>query len=363
MKTILLFVLCFAMYAIHSQIQETQIQETESIVFWNVENYFDPFRDTLIADADFTPMGAQHWTWKKFVKKRNALAKTLVALGVSPSSFQPPAIIGLCEIENYLVLKQLITETPLAPLQYGIIHRNSSDPRGIDVAMLYRKSAFEPLKSTYYALHNPVDSQRIATRDILYVKGLFTSALDAEQKSDTLHLFVNHWPSKRGGAIASAPRRLAASATLRRVVDSVLEAQPQARLLIMGDFNDTPESEAIAQLLYSADSLHTLHNISAGPSYKYQGRWSCIDQFMVSRALRQDVTDVSVARFGFLLEQDKTHLGEKPYRTFLGPRYQGGISDHLPIRVKIATFACYGHQGDGKKGNRQDTAYEPVLCR
>ncbi len=329
------------------------------VVFWNVENYFDPFDDPLTNDNDFTPQGYYSWTWKRFLKKRNDLAKVLIACGQhdsgngsgsannsgngsANSTWEAPCIIGLCEVENFFVLHQLVTDSPLAPLGYGIVHRDSPDPRGIDVALLYRKTDFNLLEKRFYTLSHE-DGTPVATREILYVKGIYANR-------DTLHFFVNHWPSKLGGAAAQA-LRLHASRVLLQAVDSILTDTPGAGIVVMGDFNDSPRSRAVRYL-----EQGSLTNVSAGDTYKFQGAWGCIDQFLVSSSVQDALSYVKVNRIPFLLEPDATYMGLKPRRTYLGPAYKGGISDHLPISLKIINFTGYVRP-PGKH-----PSHEAILC-
>lgn len=299
------------------------------VIFWNVENYFDPFDDPLTNDNDFTPGGSYSWTWHRFVKKRNDIAKTLIACGtIGGKKWEAPCIIGLCEIENRFVLHQLVNDSPLAPMGYGIVHRDSPDSRGIDVALLYRKARFRPLKVIHYSIPGQ-DSLAVGTRTILYVKG----ELD---RCDTVHFLVNHWPSKRGG-IQAEKRRMIAAEILLTITDSIFLTSPGARILVMGDFNDPPGSPPLRRLESGA-----LTNVSAGDTYKYKGAWECPDQFLVSPSIKQDLEYVKVARLPHLLERDRTHMGNKPRRTYQGPVYKGGISDHLPITLKFITFVSYG---------------------
>ena len=298
------------------------------VIFWNVENYFDPFDDPLTNDNDFTIKGEYAWTWPRFYKKRNEIVKTLIACGQKDDgSWEAPCIIGLCEIENFFVLYQLINDTPLSRLGYGIIHRDSPDPRGIDVALLYRKERFRPAGTAFYPIPD-TNGSFLRTREILYVRGIL-------DQRDTLHFFVNHWPSRRGGARAETNRQ-AASTLLQRVVDSIGNVSAGARIVVMGDFNDPPEAPVLRSL--SSDSLI---NVSAGDTYKYKGVWECMDQFLVSPTVNRELEYVKVARLPHLLERDQAHLGHKPKRTYQGPAYRGGISDHLPITLKFITFVSY----------------------
>ena len=281
------------------------------LFFWNLENFFDPFDDPATLDDEFTARGEKRWTWKRFEHKRNGIAKTVLAA----SQFgEPPALCAFAEVENRMVLRQLIRETPLEKLDYDIIHRDSPDPRGIDVALIYRKSRFKPLRVEALRV-----SEEFDTRDILYVKGILGA--------DTVHLFVNHWPSKRGGAAESGPKRAAAATRLTAACDSIREASPKQRIIALGDFNDTPENISLP--------LHNLATPFAARgegTLKYRGIWEMIDQALVS-----DTTGCRLHIFkpAFLVEPDPAFTGDKPRRTYIGPRHNGGLSDHLPIVLTI----------------------------
>ncbi len=350
------------------------------VMFWNLENFFDPFISTpkdstngffremtssqIAAEQAFTPAGEKFWTWKKFAQKRDNIAKTIALVKEQFGLF--PAIIGVCEVENYFVLKQLAQNSILAPLDYGIIHKDSPDRRGIDAALLYRKSEFRPVDVNFYpikikkesvgiesniadSLNAPQDSV-LNSRLLVYAKGVFKGL-------DTLHFLVTHWPSKLGGEKLSFHRRMAASNLVGRVTDSILNADPKANIVVMGDFNDNATSLAMRKL----DNLvnMSLMGDKRQYTYKYKESWSRIDHFLISPNLLDDMeqdntkqdaavwSDGSlkwlfctpsgsiVFRHGFLLEKDALYLGEKVRRTLIGPRYNGGTSDHLPILLKI----------------------------
>ena len=318
------------------------------VMFWNVENYFDPFDDPLKNDDEFTAVGERRWTWVRFEKKRDALAQAIVAAGDVWGEL--PALVGLAEVENRMVVSQLVRKTMLDELGYGYVHRESPDARGIDVALLYRRDVFRVIA---------VDSLRIPeveTRDILYV---FFREMPGQARHDgdyswaglverqvlsgpdlagpekvlprggddrTLHVFVVHLPSKRGGARASDSRREAALGVLQGAVDSLLNDDPDCRIVVMGDFNDTdPAVTGLVQPPFDGDP--------AKPgTLRYHGRWERIDHFFLSPA-----TNGAMQIFapGFLLEPDAAWLGDKPRRTYIGPQYHGGLSDHLPILLKM----------------------------
>ena len=318
---------------------ETQSQQAR-IAFYNTENFYDTKNDSLKNDEEFLPDGAKHWTYQRFRLKIIRLYQTFTAMGGGDM----PAIIGLCEVENRDVLDRLIYDTPLEKTGYRIIHRDSPDARGVDVALLYRPDIFEPDTSSW--LNVPLPGNE-TTREILHVRGRLW-------KDDTIHLYVNHWPSRFGGAGASAAKRLVAARTLAASVKEVLTADPLSNIIIMGDFNDEPGDESILALnkiiLNSGiDSLPALINLSEKKSLldyegtiKHQGSWSIFDQVIVSPAIIHGnkgclvvskKTEIFSARF--LLEPDATYTGYKPFRTYSGPGYNNGFSDHLPVSILL----------------------------
>ncbi len=306
------------------------------VMFWNVENYFDPFKDSIKNDLEFTPGGTYHWTWRKFQKKRNDLVKTLFLVGEKYGKM--PALIGLAEVENYFVLNQLIYHTSLSKCDYKIIHDESPDPRGIDVALIYDNSRFELLEKEFITIDT------LSTRQILYAKGFVRSSSDTTGDfvtnnrvlTDTLYLFVNHWPSKRGGAKASNWKRTLAAGLLMHKIDSIYSvysdnSTTDPHIIIMGDFNEEPSG----QLLQSINPLKLVNIFAEYPknsgTYKYKGKWQYIDQFILSQEIAKSAILCEPFRCPFILEPDKAYFGQKPFRTYIGPRYNGGVSDHLPI--------------------------------
>ena len=297
------------------------------IMFWNLENFFYPQKN-----AEFHP-GEKTITWKRFGQKSNKVSKTIIA--IKDIEGQYPSLIGLCEVENMGTLKSLIKHTPLSRLGYRIIHKDSPDSRGIDVALLYRDDHFIILGASFLRVKS------FRTRDILYAKMLSVAL------KDTLHVFVNHWPSKLGGEKKSLPKRMEVAVLLKSAVDSVLERNSSAKIVVMGDYNDSPTS---APLNYLANKgkpalCNSLINLSANlkdsliatraeiyGTHKYNGGWEMLDQFLVSSSI---TGRVSVLAFPHLLEKDKRYLGNKTRRTFTGPRFNGGASDHLPVLLKI----------------------------
>ncbi len=320
------------------------------VVFWNLENFFDTRFEPGSEDGEFSSMGERRWGWRRFAKKRDGIAKVLIDIG-SRNGPSPgfPTLAGFAEVENRYVLNQLIYETPLAFAGYRIIHRDSPDRRGIDVALLYRKEYYKPIKNSYIDISKHIATQVAGstvtgkesirdesynTREILYSKGVINEL-------DTIHVLVNHWPSKYGGEKASAPYRKAAADALKRVCDSILSRNIRANLLIMGDFNDTPESNVIKGFVEEVGLINPYTEKGRG-TIKYEGGWEQIDMFIISENLTDGSEPISTGRecfdifnAGYLLERDRNYTGKRPKRTYLGPRYNGGLSDHLPIVLKI----------------------------
>lgn len=342
----LLFGVCL-LYIAGKPLQDNEFRGANAlrVVFYNVENLFDPFRDTLINDVEFTPQGIRGWSYTRFVKKCQQLGKVLIATG----GWEAPDIIGLCEIENRFVLRKLLEHSALGRLDYKIVHYDSPDARGIDVALLYRPDKFSVLHSEPIPVIFPGEGMR-STRDILYIKGLAFGA-------DTLHLFVNHWPSRYGGYMVTKPLREFTGRLLRSRSDSILLFDPLAGIVMMGDFNDPPDEHSLVfSLGAKLDSVNLdqtdLYNLMSGlfqnpaaGSHKYQGHWSTIDQFIVSQSLLFGKRTLGVHPAGarifaedFILEDDPAHTGKRPNRTFNGMQYNGGYSDHLPIIVDIVNL-------------------------
>lgn len=300
------------------------------MVFWNLENYFDPFDDSLTVDEEFTPGGYKHYTWKKFLVKRNLIAKTLLSMHDRYGDF--PVLAAFAEVENRMVLRQLVEQTPLAKLGCGIIHRDSPDSRGIDVALIYRKELFEVLEVN---VHEVLTGRERPTRDILYVAGVLAGTWD------TIHIFVNHWPSKFGGDEYSRPFRQAASDTLRRAVlglrDSLSGELPA--VVVTGDFNDIPDAPPVLSLTSGTGLVNlamSLHRRGEG-TLKYNGKWELIDHFLVSPAVGEAVMEIY--SHSMLLEEDDKFLGVKPLRSYYGPMWHGGASDHLPIVLLLPSVS------------------------
>ena len=324
-------------------LQSLRAQEPFQVMFYNVENYFDTVNNPEKNDEAFTPDGFKHWNFFKYRAKQNRIAKTIMAVG----KWQMPAVVCLAEVENRHVLKDLLTFSPLERFNYRIIHKQSPDWRGIDVAMLYRPEAFEVIDSQFIKVTFPKDSFN-ATRDILHTKGV------TKRAQDTLHLFINHWPSRYGGKAKTDPKRARAASLLKAEINRIFAQQPKAKIIITGDFNDGPMNASLKQVLNATvDSQklgsHRLINLmypqatsSNKGSYKYQYQWHTFDQFVVSKALlktpkglKTGLEHAHIYRQPFLMTKDDDYPGKIPHRTYLGPRYKDGFSDHLPIYLNL----------------------------
>jgi len=314
-------------------ISQTSDSHTEKVMFYNVENFFDTYDDSLTDDNDFLPDGLMRWNLTRYNKKVNSVYKTIIAAG----EWEPPAIVAFCEIENRKILEDLIFGTNLSKFNYGIIHQESPDRRGIDVCLIYRKNVAQVL-SFAYLIPEVLKNQNFNSRSVLYAK-LFSG-------SDTIHLFVNHWPSRRGGVLAGEYTRLQIASMLKGKVDSILNrTQNTAKIIILGDFNCTPEDQDIQSVVTAGDSLINLseHIRDKGfGTYRYMGRWEMIDQVIVSKGILNSKsgiyskTDlVRIFHPDFLLKKDAKYPGSSPYSTYSGYKYQGGYSDHLPVILEL----------------------------
>lgn len=298
-------------------------------MFYNTENYFDADHDSSITYNEFTPDGNLHWTKSKYINKRNSIYKVIKAVG----GWNSVTLVGLAEIENSFVLSDLINNTLLVKEDYKVVHFESNDFRGIDVALLYNSKRFSLIHAEKIVIRDPHNTN-FTTRDILYVKGLL--------ETDTLHVFVNHWTSRYRGYLESEPYRLLASKALLYLTDSICANHENANIVLMGDFNDSPKNKSLKLItgtqLCGFDNIEPISSISEmRGTLKYNGNWLNFDQFFVTSSLSNGTNGLKCSSPAyiydaeFLLEVDQQHLGMKPHRTNIGFKYNGGTSDHLPI--------------------------------
>lgn len=337
----LIFIVCiYSLLCRNNGLAQNSIPAEEfSFMFYNVENFFDCENDSLTSDDEFTPEGDRRWSQARLHSKAERLAKVILAAG----KWNPPVFVGLCEIENIEVLELLTKIAPLSKYHYKIVQKDSPDERGIDVALIYRAELFRPFSYEAIPVTDPKDKS-FKTRDILRVSGVLNGC-------DTLHLFVNHWPSRYGGIMETMKYRQLAAESLKRSIEATKAEFSDAKIVCMGDFNDTPKDESMSLILNAkesddAETDDELVNLSAGwlsapvQTIKSQYTWDVFDQWVVSddflttgrcfRFLKAEVFDA-----GFLLEPDTKFGGVKPKRTYVGFKYQEGFSDHLPVILRV----------------------------
>jgi endonuclease/exonuclease/phosphatase family metal-dependent hydrolase len=334
------FLFCLSLILLIAKSNAQNNDAEYSILFYNVENLFDVRNDSLTADDEFTPAGERHWTRKRFENKINNISKVILSAG----GWQMPDLIALAEIENRYVLEKLTKDTPLKTTPYKIIHKESPDPRGIDVALVYNSETFYPLDYAYYPLEDKNGGIR-RSREILYVLGTVDGG-------DSIHVFVNHWPSRYSGLLKTRPARQQAAHLLLSKYEKIVQKNEKAKVVIVGDFNDQPNDESISQGLGADDPLKHesagLFNLSLPwtkqeeGTLKYQGQWFVFDQIIVSpgllfatNGLRTNPENATICKLPFLFEADETRGGRKLLRTYTGYHYNGGFSDHLPVLLKL----------------------------
>lgn len=310
-----------------------------TFLFYNTENFFDCENDPLTNDDEFTPSGNRRWTPARLRAKTERLAKVIATAG----KWNPPAFVGLCEVENITVLDLLVNSSPLKKNDYRIILKESADERGIDVAFIYRPDLFKPFNYQSFPLVDPSD-QLFRTRDILLVSGVLNA-------KDTLHVFVNHWPSRYGGLMETVRYRKLAANKLKEAIENLYLHYPKARIICMGDFNDEPNDVSLKEVLGAIPDRNSfpdgkMINLSAAWSscsvktLKNQYIWQIFDQWIVSDYFLENRSglrflEAKILDDHFLLEPDLKFGGFKPKRTYVGFTYQEGFSDHLPIVLRV----------------------------
>jgi predicted extracellular nuclease len=328
--------------------QHSFSQENFRVMFYNVENLFDTEKEPGKNDGEFQPTSKKYWNKKKYLLKLSNIAKVITAVG----EWKIPALVGMCEVENDKVMRDLCQFSPLKAQGYKYIITNCDDRRGIDVALLYQPDQFKLLEQRAYKVR--FASPQKVTRDILHATGIVRSR-------DTIDVFVCHYPSRIGGEKASEPGRVRVSEVLREQVERLHQVRRKAHIIIMGDFNDEPSNKSISNTLkareYSGEKLpdsyglqlfnlfYTYEKQDGKGSHKYRGHWGMLDQMIVSERLLNPASNMKLvpqsARIfseDFLLTDDKSGGGKRPKRTFFGMKYEAGFSDHLPI---YADFSVY----------------------
>jgi len=341
MNCISLFLTAFCVYCVGLGAQTPY--HVRTIAFYNVENLFDTENDSLTFDDDRTSEGKDNWTISRYEKKIANIAKVLSQIGAGITKTSPD-IIGLCEVENKSVVEDLIHHNYLNDKNYGIIHFDSPDERGIDVALLYKKSAFIPdsFKSHRLLILND-EGFRDYSRDQLVVGGF----LDNEE----IYFMVNHWPSRSGGEARSRPSRIAAAKLNKHIIDSIVRLNADSKIISMGDFNDDPTNDSFKKVLKTKGKAINLKEGSLfNPMEKlfrkgigslaYRDKWNLFDQIFFTSNLINDKKDsysfwkAGVFSASYLLDPAGRYKGY-PLRTYAGGSYIGGYSDHFPVYMHL----------------------------
>jgi len=328
---------CFA-----QQLEKNKQYYLSAIGFWNVENLYDTLNDVWKNDEEFTPFGVNAWTGKRYWTKIDRLAEVIsqMATDVTPDGL---AILGLCEIENKSVVKDLVNSPRLKKRNYQIVHIEGPDIRGVDPSFIYNPNYFKFVRAINYPVTLVTDSTH-KTRDILVVSGLFNG--------EALTVLVNHWPSRRGGEMASRPNRNGAAKVARHIADSILMTDAKAKVVIMGDLNDDPVNECVKKIIGTYSNIKEVNdNLFFNPMEKpykegtgtlaWQDSWNLFDQTLLNKNWipgKYDTWQYYAVRIfnKDYLKSDFGNFKGYPFRTYSGGAYTAGYSDHFPVYFLIA---------------------------
>jgi endonuclease/exonuclease/phosphatase family metal-dependent hydrolase len=325
--------------------QKKKEYKINTVAFYNLENLFDYEDDPLTFDDDRTPEGKDHWTKEMYEAKLANMAKVISEIGADVAGTSP-AIIGVSEVENRRVLEDLLNQAPLVNKDYGIVHFDSPDRRGIDVALLYKKRLFTPTNSKAYelVLYNDHDrTKRLFTRDQLLVSGM----LDGEK----INVIVNHWPSRYGGEERSRPKRMKAAELNKHIMDSLFSENPYAKIISMGDMNDDPTSPSMKEVLKTHseregmkmkelyDPMEDMFKKGMG-TLAYRDAWNLFDQIVLSTEFtKKDYSSYRFYKAGIFnptyLSNPRGRYKGYPFRSFANGGFTGGYSDHFPVYVYL----------------------------
>jgi predicted extracellular nuclease len=349
MKPYIIFCLYVLVFVFQVNILKAQAPQhhVACVGFYNIENLFDTLDAPDINDADFLPTGAYNYDTKIYTQKQHNMARVISELGteLTPDGV---AILGVAEVENAKVLEDLTSQPELAGRKYRIVHYDSPDERGIDVGLLYQPKYFRVLGSMPVPLTLTLpDGKSDFTRDILYVTGML--------ETDTLHILVNHWPSRRGGESASQPYRMAAAQVCKNISDSLMNLNPEAKIIIMGDLNDDPVSASVKDVLRAGferkkmkrnglyNVMYDFYKNGIG-TLAYQDSWNLFDQIIISKSLAQLKSDdyhlfQSVVYNKPYMIQKTGQFKGYPLRSFVGNNWMNGYSDHFPVYMFLVKKA------------------------
>ena len=344
MKVTLLLIACIGSISVGLAQELDPEKEYVSVCvgFYNLENLFDTLDTEHVRDSEFTPDGSKNWNTEKYQQKLENMASVIAAMatGVNPDG---PAVLGVCEIENISVLEDLVKMPAIKNRNYKIVHYDSPDKRGIDVALLYQEKYFTLESSRTISL--VTEDTGFYTRDQLLVSGI----LDGEE----MHFMVSHWPSRRGGEKRSRPKREAAADLGRSVIDSIQAVNPKAKVVYMGDLNDNPNNSSVKSHLNCESNIHRvshpkLYNPMANLFQKgigtaaWRDNWNLFDQIICTPELVTKDADYDTYRFylakiynkDFLIQSEGSYAGY-PFRSFVGNNWLGGYSDHFPVYILL----------------------------
>ncbi|WP_282088568.1 endonuclease [Aquimarina algiphila] len=305
-----------------------------TVAFYNLENLFDTKDDPHTLDEDFLPDSEKQWNRSRYEKKIFKLGTAISNIGFSKTR-KAPILVGVAEVENKSVLEDLVNSKHLKGKNYGIVHYDSPDERGIDVGLLYQKQYFEVTNSeSVQVLVDNENGMRDYTRDILWITG----NLNNEQ----IHVLINHWPSRRDGAETTAYKRIVAAERNREIIDQITAEDPNAKIIVMGDFNDDPSSQSVKNHLVQHDLFNPMERLLTrySGSTNYRSQWNLFDQIIFSHNFhkyekgKHSFSDAAIFDDDFLKIYKGRYKGN-PFRTYVGRKYIGGYSDHFPVYIKL----------------------------
>jgi endonuclease/exonuclease/phosphatase family metal-dependent hydrolase len=337
-----LLVLAFLtlLFATSCQIQKSN--KNACIAFYNLENLFDTINEAGVVDEEFTPEGKKAWTPDRYLEKLDNMARVIHGIGLSEVTPDGAALIGVCELENASVMEDLANTDILKARKYKFVHYDSPYYRGMDVALFYQPRYFTVLSSSSHELNMP-EMENFTTRAQLLVTGVL--------HKDTIHVIVNHWPSRRGGEEDSRHLRIAAAELSRSIADSLFNIDPKAKVIIMGDLNDDPTNISVKEYLKTNNDIEKLKkdeffnpfenmHIEGVGTLTYRGQWNLFDQILLSHSLTEKESSsytfqqANIYKEEYLIQQDGKYKGS-PFRTYSYDDYISGYSDHLPVYIYL----------------------------